>query len=137
MNIINIQKAALQRVVTQCLSINCIWPFISFLINHTGKHYLLKAAYSRLVASASKRFFQVPPRVATQLLTSREDALPVYVSSGNADEAHSNLCKTPLQLFTVDWIIDRLLLSDCQDFPDFPKDMSDLSGQPLKHFTDF
>lgn len=61
MNNINIQKEALQRVLTQCLSINYIWPFISSLINHPEKLYLLKAVYCRLVASASKQFFQVSP----------------------------------------------------------------------------
>lgn len=142
MNIINFKKATLQRVLTQCLSINWIWPFISLLINHTGKHYLLKAVYCRLVARASKQFFQVPPCVKHHAATLNEpkdgeDPLTVCVSSGNADEAHSNLCKTLLQLFTVDWIIDRPLLVDCQGFPDFPKDMSNLSNQPLKDFTGF
>lgn len=133
------KKATLQRALTLRLSINWIWPFVSLLISRTGKRCLLKAVYRGLVASASKQFFQVPPCVkraaATQLLTSQEserEPLTVCVSSSNADEARSNLCKTPLQSFTVDWIIDRPLLVGCQGFPHFPKDVSNLPSQLLK-----
>lgn len=141
MNIINIQKAAHQRLVSQCLSINCIWPFISFLINHSRKRYLLMAVHCTLVANASKQFFQVPQVSCSYTTPNKPNDWDVSlsehcvcVSSGNTGEAHRNLCKTLLWLFSVEWIIDSLLLGGCLDFTDFPKDMSKLSSQPLKDF---
>lgn len=84
-------------------------------------------------------FKLVKYHAATQLPTSKKTEMTLchssaHVSSGNTDEAHSNLCKTLLQLFTADWIIDRLLLADCQDFP---KDMSNLPSQSLKDVSIF
>lgn len=92
------------------------------------------------MANALKEFFQVaavscsytalPPSQKSEMTLCQRSA---HVSSGNTDEAHGHFCRT-LQLFTVDWIIDRLLLVGCQDFP---KDMSNPSSQTLRDFSDF